>query len=127
MAEHGKRLKIAAATSLGRDSVDWSRCCLCQSSNTVNLICPSNNPNAAQRNAGYISLASTLDDLKPFGHVLSSNLPVECLDDGNGVKNTLISKEAKWHKACVLRYSGQKLQSLKRKIQCDEDTTYEDL
>ena len=76
MADKAKRLKLAALAPLGCNAVDWSRCCLCQSSDTTNLICPANNPNTVQRNAGYVSLASAIDELKPLGHMLPSNLPV---------------------------------------------------
>lgn len=85
-------------------AVNWAHCCLCQSLDIHNLICPAKNPVQAKRNKGYHTLAFHLDELSRLKYMLPSTFPVSSLDEGGGILSAFISKEAKWHKAFYVLY-----------------------
>lgn len=90
MSKHVKEVRLRGCSVLAPIVVDWSRCCLCQSSNNKNLICPANNPNSKELHAGYSSLAAVLESLGELNLILPSGQHVNNLDQGDGIYQTLI-------------------------------------
>lgn len=122
MAKKGtKLLVIAESTSLSTITVDWSKCCLCQSNNTDNLVCPARNKDRSKVISGYTSVADNLCAFKEIGE-LSSLKHFDQLNESSGIATTLRNREAKWHKSCVLQYNSTKLERAQKRCEASKQT-----
>lgn len=92
-----------ALQSVERSGFNWDACCICQSSNGT-MQCPLRNLVKENKLDTYHSLGNSLDQLKKFEFVLPSGFPVTVLDEGKGIAETLIEKQASWHRKCVARF-----------------------
>jgi len=84
------------------------------------LVCPADNPIQSQKNKGYESLAINLEKLRKYEHDLPCGLRLDKLDEGDGILSTFILRKAKWHKACLLRYSSRKFVKLLSNLSNEE-------
>lgn len=112
-----KQVQVLLPDVLTPPSVDWSRCCLCQSLDIKALVCPAKNPNPKELNSGYHNIAPVLEELKKFNHSLPSGFQIDSLNQGDGILQTFIEKQAKWHKKCYTKYVGAQLKKLKEKLE----------
>lgn len=99
---------------------NWSVCCLCQRNDNSPLVSPTNNPILKRRNLGYTTLSGNLEKIKGLDHNLPSNRPVSSLDEGGGIQDTFVKRQAKWHKACSVKYLPPKIDTLLNGLQCKQ-------
>lgn len=68
MNKRFKPLTIAAPTPLSANKVDvdWKKCFICQKGEKLNLVDPRRNIIEKNKNAGYESLAASLQKLRKF-------------------------------------------------------------
>ena len=91
-----------------RYCINWDLCALCQLENTnENLVSPVNDKRK-DRGSGYKSLANNLPKFEELGQ-LPIQVPLSLLDEGRGIKETLTSHQASWHKSCFNKCSSAKL------------------
>ena len=76
---------------------------LCQEDTGVALQCPAKS-SKAPIGSGYKSLAAHLIQFEALGH-MSMDTDTERLDDGNGIKATMMMYHASWHKTCRLKFN----------------------
>jgi len=84
-------------------SVDWALCVFCQERTTDGLVTPTQ--------TGYQSLVDNLVEFAEYD-ALPRTLRLRDLDDGSGLLDTLVSRNAKYHKLCRCKYDSQKLARL---------------
>ncbi|CAG9820342.1 unnamed protein product [Phaedon cochleariae] len=104
--------------SLPRDwQTDWDACVLCQEETSEDLTHPGRSLKA-DKSVGYSKLAENLEEFQKLGQV-PLGVNVSALDVGAGLKETLIAREAKWHKSCYLKFSTSKLERAKKRPSTD--------
>ena len=105
----------------------WDQCCLCQEDTSERLVCPMNN-NGPHKGVGYTSLAEDLQLFDEFG-ILPDNIQLESMNDGCGLEQTFINREAKYHKSCRNKYDKTKAKRhiKKRKMDSEAETSGEKL
>ena len=79
--------------------IDWGKCCLCQTK------IPANNdirhPYINERYyPSYTSLQEDILQFKSNGFRLPLDLDARSLDDGSGIKSTLLKNRASFHHSC---------------------------
>lgn len=87
---------------VGGAPIDWDKCIICREDTLEKLQCPAD----SKRKDNFAGYASFADILPAFSdaNLLPHGFDMQCLDDGEGVLPTLISRRAKWHKTCRLFY-----------------------
>ena len=92
-------------------TTDWSKCCLCQSEKDEHFTTP-----------GTLGFNSLQKDLLAFDSLgaLPLNIHLNRLDNGTGIANTCLTKEAKWHKSCRSSCNNQKVQRKKEQMTHEE-------
>ena len=96
---------------------EWEKCCLCQDDEKEEkLIHPKYNTRTREKteNTTYVSLASDLNEFEQIG-MIPMNIDLARLDEGEGLEQTLIFRQACWHKSCHGKCDKQKLNRLKDK------------
>lgn len=96
--------------------IKWDLCCFCQSSDTVSLICPSNNPIKNLRNQGYTTIASNLTELTDLEYTLPCGRNVNILDEGDGIEACLIKYKARWHQSCAIKFRNPRFKTLLKNL-----------
>ena len=87
------------------NEINWNLCILCQETTEEKLQCPSNKK-GINRDLVYDNLAKTLYD---FNKIDSLEFDINRLDNGSGIKETLIYENASWHKTCKVKYNKTEL------------------
>ena len=101
--------------------MDWEKCIICQKSKGEPLQCPAVSKRK-DAGAGYISFAKNLVEFQKHG-IIPTFLKISCLDEGQGITQTLSDRKASWHKSCRDLFSNTKLERVKkRKLDEIEDT-----
>ena len=109
MAKPFKVMEMHVGTPTSHEKVmDWKKCILCQKHSTEALKCPAETKRETE-GAGYKTLANNLLGFKEIG-CLPPTIPLSCLDDGDGIENTLVKHKARWHDSCRLQYNKTELQ-----------------
>lgn len=106
-----KRLKVASGKSTdvsNKPTINWEMCCLCQIDNGEILKRPFLNKNIEQRRKSYENMAKYIQEFYKIGK-LPKNVILSNLDEGSGIQETLILRQAKWHKSCSLCLNSSKL------------------
>ena len=106
-----KKCKLSGATNISDvpnpKPIDWTLCCLCQSTKSEKLICPAKSlkSNAC---AGYKTLE---DNLVLFQRIGKQPVPVNTslLNEGFGISQALEQHEAVYHNSCRLNCSSSRL------------------
>lgn len=91
---------------------NWNLCALCERHTGERLVCLLNRTRL-NYSSGCRRLAENLQHFSELGDV-PIQVALSCLNDGNGIEETLRSHEAKWHKSFFNRCSNLKLQRAKR-------------
>ena len=86
---------------------NWKLCVLYQIHTKDPLECPARSMRSACE-SGYTSLAEHLMQFKCLGHMLV-DIDIKRLDDGDGIKATLMRHQACWYKTCRLKFNQTKL------------------
>ncbi len=86
---------------------NWSICVLCQEVTDEKLTDPRNAKNKTI-GSGYKTLAENLVGFESLGQV-PLDIDTSRLNDGQGIKQTLIDNNAKWHASCARACSKMKL------------------
>ena len=102
-----KHPKVARTTN-------WELCVLCQEDTGAALQCPANCLRASVGD-GYISLAGHLTKFSELGRI-PMNIDTARVNDGDGIEATLRRHNARWHKACRLKFNQTKLERLELSI-----------
>lgn len=89
---------------------NWKLCCLCQIDTTEKLVCPK----TTDSGSSYSTLAENLGQFKELGSI-PIRVPIENLDTGHGIEETLKSNKATWHKSCFTRCNTLKLERAKKR------------
>lgn len=100
-------------------STDWSKCVLCQETTTEPLQYPGNTRrDDIDIGTGYHTLAS---NILRFHELESLPIPIDIskLDEGDGIADTFITQNAKWHKSCKYKFSNLKLQRAEKRKSVD--------
>ena len=84
-------------------TTNWKLCVLCQV-----LQYPARS-SKLPIGSGYVSLAKDLLAFQELGKI-PAGLVLDWLDDGSGIKSTLKTNQAQWHKTCRLTYNQAKMQ-----------------
>jgi len=100
--------------SLTHRNTNWELCVLCQEETEEPLQYPMRSTKAPV-GSGYHSLANDLIEFEELGQ-MPLEIPLDRLDDGNGIEATLKTNNAKWHKTCRLKYTC-KLQRRRKSIE----------
>ncbi|XP_041462085.1 uncharacterized protein LOC121413358 [Lytechinus variegatus] len=82
---------------------NWELCIICQEQTDEPLQCPFRS-NAKPFGIGYASLVEDLTQFKEL-HQMPMDIQLERLNDGDGLKETLMRNSAKWHKKCRLKFN----------------------
>lgn len=111
-----KRIRIASvdSTSVHPRQLDWNKCCLCQLDTNEELTSPTNNKDKKRVDESYKSLSETLMALKYYDD-LPPNLDLDLLNEGQGLKATLLSRNAMWHRSCRLRFTSTRIRRLEKR------------
>ena len=99
-----------------QEKINWSICCLCRDDDDdCQFTCPSKTKRG-DVGSGYTTMDVNLRRLSEIDAV-PFKLDINSLDDGHGIKETLLEHEAKWHKKCGLMVNNLKVEReyLKRK------------
>ena len=75
-------------------SVDWSKCVFCQENSSEKRECPAN-AKQSNRGAGYITVQKDLESFYEAGEL---QLDLAKLVEGEGIAETLLKRNASWHK-----------------------------
>ena len=94
---------------------NWTICILCQKDTKEPLQCPAHTKRK-DVGAGYKSIAEHLVMFQEI-NALPWDLDLCLLDNGTGIEQTLISKQASWHKSCRNKIDKYKLGRKKRTIE----------
>ena len=86
---------------------DWKLCIICQEDKAEASRCPLRSKRT-DKGSGYSSLAEHLIQFNELGQ-LPSTLPLERLDEGQGIEAAMIVKKAQYHNKCKLKYNITKL------------------
>ncbi len=89
-----------------QNDTDWNICCLCQSEKPEPLRHPYKKK---QYHVGYTSLEENLLNFNETGK-LPLGIDIRRLNDGTGIANTLLAKQAKYHHSCKCECSEARLQ-----------------
>ncbi|KAE8745985.1 hypothetical protein FOCC_FOCC007347 [Frankliniella occidentalis] len=102
---------------------DWTACVICQektiSKSTGPLLCPGLNFNPSAHLAGYKTLEENLLSFKRI-QALPTSVKLQHLDDGAGIANTLAKQNAKYHRACYLKFNGTQLKRAEKRARTGE-------
>ena len=82
---------------------DWNKCCLCQIDKDEDLKSLPTRYEKDRDNDGYVMLARNIP------HQMPIKLDPNRLDQGNGIEESLIMNNAKYHQSCRLSLSNSKL------------------
>ena len=80
---------------------DWQLCIFCQNNTGEHFQCPHKSTKAP---IGYTSLEEDLLSFKELYH-MPLDLKLERLDEGDGIKATLMAHSAQWHKKCRIKFN----------------------
>lgn len=92
--------------------IDWTLCCLCQSSKDEALQQP--------KEQGYSSLERDLNDFVQLNAV-PSGIKVSELDDGSGIAATLQSHAAVYHKSCRSACNSYRVKRARGKVATQDE------
>ena len=92
---------------------DWKKCIFCQTDMKENLQCPAKYKNS-NLGTNFETLECQLREFEKF-RLMPMRLQLARLDDGTGIKNTLMKNNAVWHKLCRLQFNETKLSHAKSK------------
>ena len=106
-------------------NIIWSVCCLCQETGGV-LVCPARNPNTPMRYAGYSSPSTNLEILRQFNYLLHGKIKIGDLDEGKGICQTMIDRDARWHKSCALAFQQPKFSALLKQLEREQKAKEEE-
>ena len=97
---------------------NWKLCMLCQEEKAEPLTCPSKSKRK-DVGSGYRSLAEKLNEFNALGQL---SIPLERLDEGQGVEMTMVANDGQYHQSCRLKYNNSKLKRAeKRALKIDID------
>ena len=87
--------------------LDWSKCLFRQKDTGKKLVCPAN---CADRfkGAGYKTIAEALQSFNDID-CLPEDVLLTRMDDGDGLEQTLVSRRAKFHTACSLKFNKSEI------------------
>ena len=87
--------------------LDWSKCLFRQKDTGKKLVCPAN---CADRfkGAGYKTIAEALQSFNDID-CLPEDVLLTRMDDGDGLEQTLVSRRAKFHAACSLKFNKSEI------------------
>lgn len=100
--------------------MDCGLCIICQNSTGENLQYPAN----SQRKdacARYTSFVRNLQEFQKLGSTPAS-LNIDCLDEGQGIEQTLLDNKASWHKCCRDIFGNTKLVCAKKRKLAEKQT-----
>ena len=87
---------------------DWNKCILCQAITTESLKCPADSTHPNVVAGGYSTLSLNILRFNELNE-LPISLNLNRLDEGNGIEQTLLEHNAKWHKSCHMKFNTTKL------------------
>ena len=100
--------------------LEWSKCIFCQEDTGKKLVCPADYADRF-RGAGYKTIAETLQAFYDLG-CLPDDVNLTRMNDGDGLEQTFVSRRAKFHTTCSLKFNKNELQrATKRKTSADEE------
>ena len=96
MAREYRHVHPSGGPSSSKSSIiDWTACVLCQEQTSEDLTCPTPGRRGGQ---GYVSLAESIEEFIEYGFSVPVSVDVHELNNGSGLKETLIKHKASWHK-----------------------------
>lgn len=102
-----------------KKEIQWDLCMLCQKKTGENLTFPGRNTKP-DKNSGYGKVAEHLEEFHRLGRV-PLGVDVLSLDDGSGLKETLINRAAGWHRSCYFEFSLSRLERARKRPCSDMD------
>ncbi|CAH1160137.1 unnamed protein product [Phaedon cochleariae] len=107
--------------------IDWQKCSLCQSVTSESLLDPMKSK-AMKPEQCYGVLENIILEFERTSGSTPVKVDVALLDEGCGIKTTLLQHNAKWHKSCRLKLNAKAMKTHLNK--CDPEpelvTTSED-
>ena len=100
-----KRIRLSIAPS-EKCNTDWSKCFLCQDDKPEALKSPLN-PSESSTKSGYKSLSTNIPEFFKTNE-MPLPLNIRRINDGDGIENTLIRNQAKYHESCRLMFNNTK-------------------
>ncbi len=121
MASKGKAKYVVSPHQLEQQR-DWTKCIICQEDSTSSgkLLCPADSKNRSNLGAGYVSLVEDVTAFEKSG--LPGFFEISKLDDGNGIKETLLRLRAKFHSSCRLKFSKARFQRAMKRERSDVES-----
>ncbi len=100
-----KRIRLSLAAQ-EKQVTDWSKCFICQEDKIETLVSPSSRRNLTR--SGYETLSKNIPE---FSKINDMPIPLDIrrLDEGDGIEETLLKNQAKYHESCRLRFNSSKL------------------
>ena len=98
-----------------KQNTDWELCAICQENKEEPLRCPADSKRL-DVGTGYTTLAA---NIARFGAMkcLPIEMDISRLDEGSGMKETFISRKARWHKSCYILFNTTKLKRAEKRQQ----------
>lgn len=107
---------MATAIPRSRWKTDWTKCCLCQEDRDQELKSPPTRYTIEQD--GYSMIGKNIPMFESINEMPIKFDPA-CLEEGNGVEETLRANKAKYHQSCRGLFSNTRLaQARKRSANC---------
>jgi hypothetical protein len=104
-----------------QDKTDWSRCVVCQEVKpSQKLQCPADTKHQSDAGAGYSTLAANIQKFHELG-CLPINISPSRLDEGNGIENTFVKNNVKWHKGCYTLFNATTLKRAEKRHSSESD------
>jgi len=108
-----------------KPQTNWTKCCLCQNDTEEKLMSPLSSFQREQDYAGYTNIANNV----PLFHAIN-DMPIPLnparLDEGGGIKETLMRNRAKYHQSCRLLFNNTKLQRTQKRATASTSTCREE-
>ena len=102
--------------------LDWSKCLFCQRDTGKKLVCPADYSDRF-KGAGYKTIGEALQAFNDLG-CLPKDVNLTRMDDGDGLEQTFVSRRAKFHTACSLKFNKNEIQhATKRKMHANDETS----
>ena len=118
------RSKYISGSSSNRSNkpLDWSKCLFCQKDTGKKLVCPADYSDRF-KGAGYKTIGEALQAFNDLG-CLPKDVNLTRMDDGDGLEKTFVSRRAKFHSACSLKFNKNEIQrATKRKMHANDETS----
>ena len=96
-----------------------NKCLFCQKDTSKKLVCPADYSDRF-KGAGYKTIAEALQAFNDL-RCLPENVNLSRMDDGDGLEQTFVSRRAKFHRACSLKFNKNEIQrATKRKMHAND-------